>query len=61
MNFQHSIDWFWHRVERKKQKNKKQQNKTRKTKNRVSMRENKTDENNPLNRIIKKFFFSSLQ
>lgn len=31
MNFQHSIDWFWHRVEKKKT-------------NRKGMRENKTDE-----------------
>lgn len=38
MNFQHSIDWFWHRVERKTKT--KQENK----KNRKGMRENKTDE-----------------
>lgn len=37
MNFQHSRDWFWHRVERKKKT--KQNNKNRK-----GMRENKTDE-----------------
>lgn len=34
MNFQHSIDWFWHRVEKK--------NETKQKKK--GMRENKTDE-----------------
>lgn len=36
MNFQHSIDRFWHRVEKKKKKKKNEQKKV--------MRENKTDE-----------------